>query len=1611
MSSMPPPGPPGAEPRVNAPGGTRPFRPALGRRWRSILSVLVLATLLVAGGALRLEHINWDQYQHVHPDERFIVWVADTIHTPLDWQSALDPERSTIDPFRWPLGSGDQAGKPRGYAYGHFPLYLLVAVADAARSGAEWLGETTLALPAFFQPLHAVGRHLREYNYLPLVGRAISSLSDLAVLLLVYGLGRRAYGRVAGLIAAAAYTFAVLPIQLSHFYAVDPIMTLCVVAAISLAARWTEKGGWVTWLGAGVMVGLAVGSKFSAVLLVIPLAVAACYRLPEGGIGPRARSILGRLAAAFCAGLAVFAVTNPFAFIEARAYVSNIMAQNAMVSGVMDLPYTRQYVGTLPYVYFVEQLSRWGLGVPLGIVAWCGLVWAVIRAGKGRAGAPEVVMLAWSLPYFATTGAFYAKFLRYMSPLLPFLLIFGAGMAVAGYRWLRGRWGLPGILAWGALAGVVAVSTVAWALAFTSIYRVEHTWVQASRWIYEHVQADAKLLTEHWDDSLPLTMDEIPGRPPPRAYKGVELPLYDPDTPEKLDLLAAELSTAQYVILASNRLYAPIQRLAGRYPMTSQYYRLLFEGGLGYRLAAEFSDYPSLGPITIPDQNADESFSVYDHPRVMIFANEGRLSAGQLRARLSGYLPQSQAPAARAPHPPGRARYVLVQPTPTPPAPAMLGQPVDTLPVVADFRWNRFASERPPVAIALWWLLLSLLGLTVWPMLFPLLGSLRDRGFGIAGAAGWLILGWVHWIGVSLGAWQNRTGPIALALGAMAIAGILSWRVQRQEIARFWARHRRLLLGEAALFTAAFLAFVGVRLLNPDLWQPWNGGEKFMESAFLNATLRSAQFPPYDPYFAGGTINYYYYGLFLVAQLIKLTGIAPEVAFNLAVPGLLALTAAGIFGVAHSLVPPRTAARPWVSGLLAVLLALLLGNLAGFSELSRVVVALSRGPGGAELASRVTTLLHGLQGVVRGATDFGYDYWASSRVIPETINEFPLWTFLFADLHPHMIAIPFGVLVSGLSLSWVLDGDSPVNRRRGWLRAGFKIALVVVSLGALGAINTWDLPTYFLLVAGALLLAAWRAQRAGAMVGALVLSCAIGALAVGAYRPFYAHYSVQVGAFAETGIGRYLGWVRQGSPIQSWLLVWGFWIFLAFSYGAYILLRRSPSVEPSATPDGISLAAASRDPAAEPVAAGIETHDGDVSADVGIGDGKVEGTGSAEPGSEGLHASYAAYEAHAGEQPVLDLPAAGEDTELAPEEMAAQAVTPGQRVDYESRHAEVEGDKGGSAIPAFRRPGLIGLLALVGIAALLLILNRPTAAVVIVPLGIALGFAFRRTLGAAEAFTALLMALGLAIVAGIELLYLKDFLAGGDWYRMNTVFKFAIPAWILLSLTGATILPDLWGMAERGPSWLRVSWRTAAAVLLAASLVFLPLGVASRVRDRFPGAKPALGTLDGTEYMTVGHFVWPDMQHPIDLAYDYLAVHWLLDHVTGTPVVAEAPAGSYEIDGRPVGYDYYRAGGLRVASLTGLPILLGQHQSEQRPGWQVDERRRLGQEFFSTIDVVRTKELARELRIRYIYVGQSERMLFPEASLKKFDLMVDSGYLGVAYRNPRVTIYEIAGEW
>ena len=216
----------------------------------------------------------------------------------------------------------------------------------------------------------------------------------------------------------------------------------------------------------------------------------------------------------------------------------------------------------------------------------------------------------------------------------------------------------------------------------------------------------------------------------------------------------------------------------------------------------------------------------------------------------------------------------------------MLDEPVGQLPVVGDFRWSELWTHNSAVALGVWIVLLALFGVIgrQWSrLLFP---RFPDGGAGMSRVLTLIIAGWLLWFLASLKIVAFEVWWCWAALAVIAAIGFALWWLL--------ADRRRdyplpAVAGAEVAFWSVFALFLLFRWINPDSWHPIWGGEKPMEFAHLNATLRSAHFPPFDPWFANGYINYYYYGLYLVAYCIKLTGIPAEIAFNLAQPTMMGL--------------------------------------------------------------------------------------------------------------------------------------------------------------------------------------------------------------------------------------------------------------------------------------------------------------------------------------------------------------------------------------------------------------------------------------------------------------------------------------------------------------------------------------------------------------------------------------------------------------------------------------------------------------------------------------------------------------------------------------------------
>jgi len=390
-----------------------------------------------------------------------------------------------------------------------------------------------------------------------------------------------------------------------------------------------------------------------------------------------------------------------------------------------------------------------------------------------------------------------------------------------------------------------------------------------------------------------------------------------------------------------------------------------------------------------------------------------------------------------------------------------------------------------------WYLLVSAIGWLTFPLTFRLFPALADRGFTLARTFGILVWGYAFWMMASLGIVQNDGGGLLLGLVILAVAsGAGLVREETRKSLGEWIRSNwRMIITVEALFllTFAFLAFV--RAGNPEIV----GTEKPMELAFINAILHSPTFPPHDPWLSSYAISYYYFGYVMTAMLAKTTGTLGSVAFNLMLSLVFALSAVGAYGLLYNLLaswrkerPTPAQRRPLTSlPLLGPFFLLIVSNFEGFLEvLHRLGLFWKFGADGIATSSFWSWL--GILDLNQAPTmplgfmpERGWWWgWRASRVISdysmanlhiEIIDEFPAFSYLLGDLHPHVLAMPFGLLAVGVALNLFLGGWKG-ETNLGFYRLPVRpmgLFFGALVLGGLAFLNTWDILVGFALLVGA----------------------------------------------------------------------------------------------------------------------------------------------------------------------------------------------------------------------------------------------------------------------------------------------------------------------------------------------------------------------------------------------------------------------------------------------------------------------------------------------------------------------------------------------------------------
>ncbi len=1561
-------------------------------------SLWLLLAVVVLSFLPRIYGINWDANNHLHPDEREIVFKAMCLSLP------GTPRVGNCDPaYTGPgwLLSPNSPLNPHFFAYGSFPLYLLALVTHGLAS------LTHLTNGRFLPP---DGGTWDDFNHFTLVGRGISALFDTGSVLLSGLIARRLWNRWAGVLAAAFVATIPFNIQVAHFYAVDTLLLFftlltllaCVLLAqgpkqtayvpSALKSRGTQLdsqiaddaddeneplprafawNAWGTGLFTGAAFGLALATKVSALPLLAPIGVALLLRWRRRGLDEALLALIGVAAA----GVLVFVITSPYVLIDWKSFAADVTEQNDLSRGVLDYPYVRQFANTTPFVYEIQQLLLYDMGLPLGLLGLAGFGWAVSRLWRSLNN-DWTIFVTWLVVYFLVVGSAYTKFSRYMLPVFAPLAICAAcalfawaawgqrhalpALRVLGRRIAGGQWWRAAVIALGVC---VLLSSLLFTLGMDSIYANTNTRVLASEWIYDHIPAGSTITNEVWDDPLPIMAPAArtdrfgngytaaghlinPGQ-----YPEVGLNLYDPDTMDKAQQLANQLSTANVVVISSQRLLRSIPKLPDRYPMTTRYYQLLFAGKLGFSLAAHFEYHPQVLGFQLNESSADESFSVYDHPPVWIFTRNGAgLTSGAILAQLTNGLNLTTT-ASRS----GAQKSLLLSPQDA-------AADAQSQPLFVQFSPQSIANQIP----LFWWLfIIELLGLISFPLAYSVFPGLRDRGWGLSKLLGLLILAYVIWLPSSLSILPFDRWAVTLAFLLLALAGLaLAYRRRHEMLAFLRDRWKLLLICEIG-FLVAFLAFTYIRGLDPDLWHIYRGGEKPMELAFLNAILRSRYMPPYDPWFSGGYINYYYYGQYLIAVLIKLTGIVPTTAFNLAIPLLFGLTFSAAFSVVASL------AKRWWAGLAGGVALVVVCNLDGLWQ-----------------------MLNQLRSALAGLPIPPFDYWQSSRVIPceqlsgvpipncaqTTINEFPFWSYLYADLHAHVIDLPIVVLLIGCCASLLLAAKRDGGR---WRRTFPTLAVAALALGTAWCTSTWDVPTYGLLIAIGLALWAlpfgsnggWAAIRRRltwpvlrGYVVALGLTFAATYLL---FFPFHANYQNFVSGTGPANTAT--------NPFQ-FATLFGIWLFLIASF---LFVELHDRLEASRTARGLA-----------------EGTYGDRDTRLWL----LLGFGSLVLVIAFLISLKALLLLLIGVGLYLALDTRHQPLKLMTYLLLLLGLIVALGVEFIYVRDFLDNSPYERMNTVFKFYYQVWtFFAISGALIFAQLIGR------VFPI-------FAPAMRNMRSMPSVRFATASGDAAAVEPAdydesrdasdYDDDYAGAASVDGEPETTSAASeetegPAHV--DLAGVPFFS--WLLRVSSLSALRLVWVVIFVALLFGSTIFLVSGTAARVADpqwwaavQPPpgGVQPQGLSLDGMAYMRGWY------------PGDYAAINWINEHIAGDPTIVEASDGNYYWYGR-------------VSEYTGLPDVLGwgSREYEQRYGDEVFPRQDDVQSFWGTTDPNAALSFLHQYHVQYVYLGQQERTCYimqsnacvpmSSGALDKFSTLQQGGALSIVYENSDVIIYKVMG--
>lgn len=365
--------------------------------------------------------------------------------------------------------------------------------------------------------------------------------------------------------------------------------------------------------------------------------------------------------------------------------------------------------------------------------------------------------------------------------------------------------------------------------------------------------------------------------------------------------------------------------------------------------------------------------------------------------------------------------------------------------------------------ILLWLISIEALGLAAFPLAYYLFPNLPDRGFSVRKPLGILLVCYFSWIlSVLRLVPSNGVTITLLVLILSTLSTFLFWK-HRKAFQKLWKFERSSLITGEVVYLVVVVLWLIYRSYDPAI----NHTEQPMDFMYLNASIQTEIGTPEDPWLRGEPISYYYFGYWMYGTIAKFTGIASQISFNLALAVIPAMSAVGAFGLVYNMAraESRRFRRAIGAGILAAVLLTGIANLEGVLEFGR-----ANSIGSSSFYEWV-----GIDGLEKAESEITQSWkpdefwwwWRASRVVgmkdaehtvDYTITEFPFFSFMLGDMHPHVMSIPLVLLFLTACYNYLLSPK--VNRQRASIRTVTGVCFIGLALGGLGFTNMWDFPVF-----------------------------------------------------------------------------------------------------------------------------------------------------------------------------------------------------------------------------------------------------------------------------------------------------------------------------------------------------------------------------------------------------------------------------------------------------------------------------------------------------------------------------------------------------------------------